>query len=911
MLRDDLRFEGAFAVAPHADLDGALLAFERVGNGGYTGSFDAVFPLPTDRPIFRYSVVAVVVDRACASSCEDFVLDARQSGRVAVLGTENTRGSIDYGNVRSTWLPGWRRLRVPTSRSRRLPAERLNEVGIAPAVRIPEGADAVEFARYHLRAAAPLQHWSEQACALDSQAKQKGPPRQILFGQLRRPRQVGLQHRLHVSAEGGVVSQDGDLEIEEERAVIEVGRPDPGVGVVDEDHLLVHEPVLVQVAPPAGPLHIRQKSVGHEPEHPRVGPARHEHADVDTAQGRRLERAQHHTVGDEVRGRNPDPPLGCLDGLRVEQAARLEPVGRAGGERERVLVLLARFQRPLEPLGHLALPVVPVADERELEALHDGSPHVKVRVAPGADLRIPPEVLVAHVEPADEPGAPVHDDDLAVVAKVEPEAAEPAALPAEPGDKDAGLAERPDVAAGQGVAAYLVVKQVYADAPRRGAEEPALEDAPDLVVTDDVELSEDVVFGCVDGGKDRLVCGRTVEEQAEAVSPHERHPGEAGKAPELRLRPHIASGLGREDPAGQPIVGRFEAGVDLGVEGAQHVNVVQNAAGIVTLESGDPESALAILEESVAVCRARGDRKALATALGHLGWTCMSIVRIDAARACSEEALALYRELGDRRGIATAFQNLALAAAAGGQLAEAEALLQQNLALRREIGERRGVAYALHLLSWVAIMGEAFLQAKVHSSEGLAAIREVGDRQLEAYLLMGTALADVGLGRIEAATGVLEAAAALFKAQGNTTHTCLALLLLGEVLLSRGDVARGTASLEEGQGHLAQAKRDVAFAHSAHQVRMLGRIAHDRGDYIRAKAYYLESRALSETLGDRRSVANGLLYIGAADAGAGDPEAARQAFSEALAMLDALGQPLTQQQQSRFGTMLAALSREA
>lgn len=197
-----------------------LIVDVRGNCGGYTGSFDAVLPLLADGPIFRHGVdlwtseanvawlrswlttegvpedlraqiarvlpameanpnsfvefapdeevafdgghplpraVAVVVDRECASSCEDFVLDARQSGRVTVLGTENTRGSIDSGNVRSTWLPGWRRLRVPTSRSRRLPAERLNGVGIAPAVRIPEGADAVEFARHHFRAAAPAQ----------------------------------------------------------------------------------------------------------------------------------------------------------------------------------------------------------------------------------------------------------------------------------------------------------------------------------------------------------------------------------------------------------------------------------------------------------------------------------------------------------------------------------------------------------------------------------------------------------------------------------------------------------------------------------------------------------------------------------------------------------------------------------
>jgi hypothetical protein len=104
---------------------------------------DTVYGLPRK--------VAVLVDRGCASSCEDFVLEARQSRKVAVLGVENTSGTHDYGEVRSLWLPGWRRLRVPTARSR---GERIDFIGIAPAVRIPKDTpDAVEWARRYLHAA--------------------------------------------------------------------------------------------------------------------------------------------------------------------------------------------------------------------------------------------------------------------------------------------------------------------------------------------------------------------------------------------------------------------------------------------------------------------------------------------------------------------------------------------------------------------------------------------------------------------------------------------------------------------------------------------------------------------------------------------------------------------------------------
>lgn len=111
--------------------------------------FDTVHALPR--------AVAVLVDRRCASSCEQFALDARQSRRVVVVGAERTRGMLDYGNVRTVRLPsGERRLHLPTSRSRRLPAEPLDATGVVPTLRVPaDEADAVAFARRELARRTP------------------------------------------------------------------------------------------------------------------------------------------------------------------------------------------------------------------------------------------------------------------------------------------------------------------------------------------------------------------------------------------------------------------------------------------------------------------------------------------------------------------------------------------------------------------------------------------------------------------------------------------------------------------------------------------------------------------------------------------------------------------------------------
>jgi hypothetical protein len=103
----------------------------------------------------------VLVDGRCASTCEQFLLDARQSRKVKILGDRSTRGLLDYGNALTTPLPsGERRMHVPTTRSRRLPAIPLDLAGIMPDVRLPlNEPDPVAFARRYLKSAptAPMQ----------------------------------------------------------------------------------------------------------------------------------------------------------------------------------------------------------------------------------------------------------------------------------------------------------------------------------------------------------------------------------------------------------------------------------------------------------------------------------------------------------------------------------------------------------------------------------------------------------------------------------------------------------------------------------------------------------------------------------------------------------------------------------
>jgi hypothetical protein len=85
--------------------------------------------------------VAVLTDRECGSSCDQFLLTARTSFRVKLVGRPS-EGVIDYANLRPHPLPSGRMLKYATTRSARLPDLPLDGIGVAPDILLPAPQDA-------------------------------------------------------------------------------------------------------------------------------------------------------------------------------------------------------------------------------------------------------------------------------------------------------------------------------------------------------------------------------------------------------------------------------------------------------------------------------------------------------------------------------------------------------------------------------------------------------------------------------------------------------------------------------------------------------------------------------------------------------------------------------------------------
>lgn len=107
-----------------------------------TTRMDQVLPYPQK--------VSLIINQNVGSSTEMFVLKARQSKKVKLFGT-HTAGVVDYSDVVPYSMPCTLfAFGIPSSRTLRMPAVVIDNIGIAPNVEIPESTtDWVQYVTEH------------------------------------------------------------------------------------------------------------------------------------------------------------------------------------------------------------------------------------------------------------------------------------------------------------------------------------------------------------------------------------------------------------------------------------------------------------------------------------------------------------------------------------------------------------------------------------------------------------------------------------------------------------------------------------------------------------------------------------------------------------------------------------------
>ena len=139
-------------------------------------------------------------------------------------------------------------------------------------------------------------------------------------------------------------------------------------------------------------------------------------------------------------------------------------------------------------------------------------------IAPVATL-FQAQVFVADIVATDPGGLSVHHHILAMVAKIELEAIAPALGGAERGDVHAGhLQLAAEAGLAEFVAADLVVQQEYLEPGARLVRQYPAQPPAEVIVADNVELEQDVVFRAGEAGQDAVEGLPAVDQQFHAIA---------------------------------------------------------------------------------------------------------------------------------------------------------------------------------------------------------------------------------------------------------------------------------------------------------------------------------------------------------------------------------------------------------
>ena len=177
-----------------------------------------------------------------------------------------------------------------------------------------------------------------------------------------------------------------------------------------------------------------------------------------------------------------------------------------------------------------------------------------------------------------------------------------------------------------------------------------------------------------------------------------------------------------------------------------------HSLGLLAHNGGNYEGAVSFFEESLQLSRELENHYGMTLALSGLGLTVLYLGDYERASVLCEESLALSRERGDPRSIASALTNLGITVLERGDDKRARTLCEESFTMRQQLGDKGGSAHSLAILGRIAMHQSDYERATTCYEESLTLRQETGEKEGIATALEGlAAVAGVGGQPISAA----------------------------------------------------------------------------------------------------------------------------------------------------------------
>jgi predicted ATPase/class 3 adenylate cyclase len=293
------------------------------------------------------------------------------------------------------------------------------------------------------------------------------------------------------------------------------------------------------------------------------------------------------------------------------------------------------------------------------------------------------------------------------------------------------------------------------------------------------------------------------------------------------------------------------------VEGTPNYDIMAalyNRLGGVYFQKGELEQAAYFVHKSLTQREAMGDVIGVARLQNNLGLLRWRQGDYDSALSSFQQALKLLAQIGDIEALAFTYTNLGLLRTDRGELEQARDELRNSLEAALRIGHPLEIARArVHFARVHLYLGDT-AQALSDLEDGLRIFREL-------------------------------------HSQENLIEVCY---LLGECWAEMGDLNQAEDWGQQGL-ELVSGAGEAALDHSAEYgriLRLLGKIARQRGDLEKAGQHLRKSLAIFQVLQDRLELGKAHYQLALLALNQRDPASARAQLQEALTIFEKLGSKL-------------------
>ena len=175
--------------------------------------------------------------------------------------------------------------------------------------------------------------------------------------------------------------------------------------------------------------------------------------------------------------------------------------------------------------------------------------------------------------------------------------------------------------------------------------------------------------------------------------------------------------------------------------------------GLFTLLQGSEGEGIPLLEQSLALYRALGDKIGQANTIVQMT---INSGNLERATAFAKESLILYQELGDLSGIASSLTRLARLTCWSGDLFSPVPWLEQALSICRQLGDQASEEEALIVFGVLAYWQGNYQQANAYHTEVILLSERIGDHFQNLWAHIFAAYALLRQGEIQQARELFE-----------------------------------------------------------------------------------------------------------------------------------------------------------